>query len=585
MQDQRHRLPSDNLFQAAYIPLISVDLLTDHVLPEENQHFLTSLQSNTMGSDPKSEAKPKASLRELRPGSRKQSSKQDAPSTTGSMLRLSLWVSFAAWIANFDNGYSGTVLIMPSYKRTFGSCEQVIDPETYANIEHCTLTPLQESLISLNYLFIALGGGLAGLTGQYCGRRGSIQVGCMLAIIGAAGMLGTSGSFLYYMVCRCISAVGIGHLLASGVTYGSECIVPSKRGLSLGLYNVGLAMGNVASSAVCAGSARLEAANNWQWKTPILCQIPLGLILGAGILMLPESPRWFMGHGREEEARQSFGVLYCQDPHSSVVSAQIEDIRSHLASERAGKKTVSVFDIYRKKHIRRTMTSALVMIGMAITGIQFVVPYTALFLKGVGMSDPYLINVIIGLCVLAGSFLGPFIVEYGGRRPATLSGYAIMAMCMLILSSVNTIVGSYTSARIAMIVVLCMWAFVFGATIAPSAGLTSVEMHSVSLRTFGQANTTVLYGIFSFGATFWTPYMLSPNHGDMGASVGYFYAGVTVVVTILVFLLVPETAQLTLEQIDEVFNSGIMAWRTSVSKNKTAILPRKGDFGDESTAV
>lgn len=493
------------------------------------------------------------------------------------MLRLSLWVSFAAWIQNFDNGYSGTVLIMPSYKRTFGSCEQVLDPDTYANIQHCTLTPLQQSLVSLNNLFLALGGGISGLTGQYCGRRGSIQVGCLLAIIGAAGMLGTGGSFLHYMVCRCISAVGIGHLITAGVTYGSECIEPSKRGLSLGLYNVGLAMGNVASSAVCAGTSRLEPDNDWQWKTPILCQIPLGILLGAGILMLPESPRWFMGHGREEEARQSFSVLYCQSPCSPDVTVQIDEIRSHLASEREGRKKVMFFDIYRKKHMRRTLASALIMVGMAVSGVQFVVPYAALFLKGVGIGDPYLINVIIGLCIFVGSLLGPFIVEYAGRRVAILSGYTVMAVCMLILSAVNSALGIEGTTQIVTVVLLCLWAFVFGGTIAPSAGLASVEMHSVSLRTFGQANTTFLYGVFSFGATFWTPYMLSPNHGDMGPSVGYFYAGVTVLVIVLVFFLVPETTQLTLEQIDQIFNSGIKAWKTSAAHNKLMVSSQTKD--------
>jgi SP family sugar:H+ symporter-like MFS transporter len=510
--------------------------------------------------------------------------KQHGPSTTGSMLRISLWVSFAAWISNFDNGYSGTVLIMPSYTRTFGTCEQVLVPDTYAEVQHCTITPLQQSLISLNYLFIALGGGISGLTGQHLGRRGSIQIGCMLAIIGAAGMLGTGGSFLHYMVCRSISAVGIGHLIAASVTYGSECIVPSKRGLSLGLYNVGLAMGNAASSAVCAGSARLEPYNNWQWKTPILCQIPLGIILGAGILMLPESPRWFLGHGWEDEARQSFGVLYGLSPYSPDITAQIDDIKIHLAKERAFSESVSWYDIYSRKHIRRTLTSALIMVGLSITGIQFVQPYAALFLKGVGMGDPYLINVIIGLCILGGSFLGPFIVEYGGRRIALLSGYTVMALCMLILSSVNSSLGTDGTARTVVVVLLCLWAFVFSGTIAPGAYLASVEMHSVSLRTFGQANTTVFHGIFSFGATFWTPYMLSPNYGDMGTNVGYFYAGVTIIVAALVFLLVPETAQLTLEQIDDLFNSGIMAWKTSATGNKAFMLSRKRDAGNDPEA-
>ncbi|KAJ6046426.1 hypothetical protein N7444_007680 [Penicillium canescens] len=500
---------------------------------------------------------------------------EKAPSTTGSMLRVSLWAAFAAWIANFDNGYSGTVLIMPSYKRAFETCEQVLDPNTYIRIEVCSLTPLQQSLISLSYLFIAIGGGVSALTSHRFGRRGAIQVGCMLAIIGAAGMLGTGGSFLHYMVCKCISAVGVGQLMASSVTYSSECIVASKRGISLGLYNVGLAMGNVASSAVCAGSARLEPHNDWQWKTPILCQIPLGLILGAGILMFPESPRWFMGHGREEEARQSFCVLYRQNPYSPDITAQIDKIKANLEKEREHAKKVSCFDIYRKKHIRRTLISGFIMVGLTISGIQFVQPYAALFLKGVGIENPYLINVIIGLCILGGSFLGPFIVEYGGRRVASLSGYIVMATCMLVLSSINTALGMDDIAKIVVVVLLCLWAFVFGGTIAATANLSAVEMHSVSLRTYGQASTTILYGIFTFGATFWTPYMLSPYYGDMGPNVGYFYSGVTVVIAVLTFLLVPETASLTLEQIDDQFNSGIKAWETSVVRNKAIASSKK----------
>lgn len=499
----------------------------------------------------------------------------DQQISTATMVRLSLWVAFAAWIGNFDNGYSGTVLIMPSYRRAFGTCRKVIDPVDREIVEQCTITPLQQSLISLNYLFIALGGGISGLLGRHVGRRGSIQIGCVLTIIGAAGMLGTGGtgdeSFQHYMVCKCIGAVGLGQLMASSLTYGSECVVAHKRGLSLGLYNVGLAMGNVASSAVCAGSAQLKPSTNWQWKTPILCQIPLGLILGVGILMFPESPRWILNNDlrREHEARQAFSALYRMEPHSAEITAQIKDIMSHIKAERALSKDVSWFDIYHKTQIRRTFISALVMVGLAITGTHFVTPYATTFLKDAGLRNPYLINVVIGLCILGGAFLGPFVVEYGGRRLAILAGYTTMAVCMLVLSSVSTALGQDNTSKLMIVILLCLWAFVFGATIGPSAGLASVEMHSVSLRTYGQANSIFFYGIFSFGATFWTPYMLDANYGNMGPSVGYFYAGVTVVIAVLAFFLVPETACLTLEQIDDVFESGIRPWQTSMSRNKS----------------
>lgn len=62
--------------------------------------------------------------------------------------------------------------------------------------------------------------------------------------------------------------------------------------------------------------------------------------------------------------------------------------------------------------------------------------------------------------------------------------------------------------------------------------------------------------------------MLQPQYGDWGTNVGYFYFAVNVVSFVLTFLFVPETAKLTLEQIDEYFASGVPAWRTSIRKNK-----------------
>lgn len=95
---------------------------------------------------------------------------------------------------------------MPSYNKAFGSCK--IDP--VKKVEVYNLTPLQQSLVSVTVLFVALGGVVGGITGNYLGRRGTIQCGCLLVMIGAGSMLGTAGNFNAYMVCKCIGGVGLG---------------------------------------------------------------------------------------------------------------------------------------------------------------------------------------------------------------------------------------------------------------------------------------------------------------------------------------------------------------------------------------
>lgn len=75
---------------------------------------------------------------------------------------------------------------------------------------------------------------------------------------------------------------------------------PRTRGLPLGLFNTGPALSNVSPAAVSDGSAQLAPNSDWQWKTPIICQIPLNLALGLGTLLLHESPRWLLIKGKED---------------------------------------------------------------------------------------------------------------------------------------------------------------------------------------------------------------------------------------------------------------------------------------------
>lgn len=104
-----------------------------------------------------------------------------------------------------------------------------------------------------------------------------------------------------------------------------------------------------------------------------------------------------------------------------------------------------------------------------------------------------------------------------------LGGYITMALSMLILAVVASALGqSASTAQNVCVAFLCIWAFVFGATSGPVAWVSSAEMHSLRLRTIGQAYGVIQYEIFSFGAAFWAPYMLNVGYGNMGTKCWLF---------------------------------------------------------------
>ncbi|KAF9105704.1 hypothetical protein BGX30_008920, partial [Mortierella sp. GBA39] len=99
-------------------------------------------------------------------------------------------------------------------------------------------------------------------------------------------------------------------------------------GVALQTASAGLALLVVGRTvAGCHGTEKLE--NSGSYRIPIGLQMVWALILGVGLMFLPESPRYFVKKGKVEEARKALGRVRGQDPNSHYIEAELNEIRAN----------------------------------------------------------------------------------------------------------------------------------------------------------------------------------------------------------------------------------------------------------------
>src|SRR4029077_13150017 len=148
---------------------------------------------------------------------------------------------------------------------------------------------------------IALGGAAAGaaFAGGLSDRFGRRMVIFFTGLIFIAGSLvaALAPEVTTLLVGRLLVGVGIG--IASMLTplYLAETAPARTRGALVSLNQLAITCGILVSYLV--GDA-FAASGGWRWILG-LGAIP-GVVLAAGMLVLPETPRWLAGHGNLDDA-------------------------------------------------------------------------------------------------------------------------------------------------------------------------------------------------------------------------------------------------------------------------------------------
>lgn len=395
-----------------------------------------------------------------------------------------------------------------------------------------------------------LGSLAAGYLGNPFGRRRLLLVSAILFSI-SSGLTGWSYSFSTFIFWRIVGGIAIG--LSSNISplYIAEISPASVRGRLVSLNQfaivVGILLAQVANWQISrpipdhiSRTAFLQTWNvqyGWRW---MFCAVVVpAVVFTVMSIFIPESPRWLLARGRDDEAYEVLkrvgGLPYAL--------SEVPAIKKNLQLE-AGMQT-SWKELYLAGMRRIVLIGAALAVLQQWTGINILFNYAAEVYRSAGYGDnDILLNIVItGAINLVFTVLAMLIVDRVGRRPMMLFGCIGIGLSHL-LSAMAYHARWHSSA----ILVLTLSAIAcYALTLAPVTWVLISEIFPNRIRSQAVSVAVCALWIASFALTYTFP-LINRKLGSSGTFLGY--GGICMLGAIFVLAFVPETKGRTLEKIE-----------------------------------
>jgi putative MFS transporter len=167
-----------------------------------------------------------------------------------------------------------------------------------------------------------------GSMGDKIGRRASILLAGMIFI--AVAVCGAMPWFWANLIVCFIMGLGVGGMLPITFALMSETIPARHRGWLIVLIG-----GDVAGAYIITSwlASTIAAPDAFGWRMLWLISLPTGLLLVLLNRWIPESPRFLLQHGRDEEARavmERYGAAIVEENSELEVEAHVTSRWSQL---------------------------------------------------------------------------------------------------------------------------------------------------------------------------------------------------------------------------------------------------------------
>uniref|UniRef100_A0A8D0DEG2 Proton myo-inositol cotransporter n=1 Tax=Sander lucioperca TaxID=283035 RepID=A0A8D0DEG2_SANLU len=337
---------------------------------------------------------------------------QDA-STPGFVYVLAFFSALGGFLFGYDTGVvSGAMLLLK---------------------EEMNLSALwQELLVSSTVGAAALSALSGGFLNGWLGRRICILLASFIFSIGGI-VLSLAPNKVVLLLGRITVGLGIGIASMTVPVYIAEVSPPHQRGQLVTINSLFLTGGQFIASVI-DGAFSYMSHDGWRYMLGL--SVFPAVLQFVGFLFLPESPRWLLQKGRNQEARQTLSRIR----GGQNIDEEYDTIKTVIEEEEkeTGGGRFVILRILRHGPTRRALIVGCgLQMFQQLSGINTVMYYSATILQMAGIRD---VKQAIWLAAATSAtnfvftLVGVWLVERVGRRHLTLGSLFGTALSLTLLA-------------------------------------------------------------------------------------------------------------------------------------------------------
>lgn len=488
---------------------------------------------------------------------------------------VGLFAAFGGVLYGYDTGTISGIMAMKYVLQHFPEDHPGVNggEGVFSSKEHSLIV----SILSCGTFFGSL---LAPYISDSIGRRWTLIIATSI-VFNLGVILQTASTGIKLLVAgRCIAGLGVGLISSVIPLYQGETAPKWIRGAIVSCYQWAITIGLLLASCVNQGTHAREDTGSY--RIPIAVQFIWSLILCIGMFFLPETPRFYIYKGKRDQAMKSLSILRKLPVDHPVLVDELGEVISNYEYE-LSQGSSTWLDCFRASNhqLRRIITGIGLQAFQQLTGINFIFYYGTTFFQSSGIKNSFVISLATNIVNVGATIPGILLVELLGRRTLLLSGAAGMCVSELLIAIIGTATDS-TAANKCLIAFTCIFIAFFAATWGPLCWAVVSEIFPLRVRAKSVALSTASNWLWNFGIAYATPYLVddTPGSADLKSKVFFIWGGCNFLCFLFAFCFVYETKGLTLEQVDELYDTVPNAW------NSRNFIPTEHNFsrkiaGDE----